>query len=105
MYQTGERIVRDVLKGAVPAPARAGLPGCRRAALSTQIVVTDREPLGDARREEDVIVRVSVPAWGIVRVPAVTDRRVDQGRIAVEPVDGKPIATARSAPDIIRPAD
>lgn len=33
-----------------------------------QIVVTDREPLGDARREADAIVRVSVPAWGVVRV-------------------------------------
>ena len=26
-------------------------------------------------------------------VPAVTDRRADQSRIGVEPVDGKPIAT------------
>jgi uncharacterized lipoprotein YajG len=37
-------------------------------------------------------------------VPAVTDRRTDQTRIGVEPVDGKPIATARPVPDIVRDA-
>jgi uncharacterized lipoprotein YajG len=37
-------------------------------------------------------------------VSAVNDRRADQSRIGVEPVDGKAIATARSVPDIIRDA-
>ena len=37
-------------------------------------------------------------------VPAVTDRRADTGRIGVEPVEGKSIATARPVPDIIRDA-
>ena len=33
-----------------------------------QIVVTDREPVGDQRKDADAIVRVAVPAWGVVRV-------------------------------------
>jgi uncharacterized lipoprotein YajG len=37
-------------------------------------------------------------------VPAVADRRTDQSRIGVEPVDGKSIATARPVPDIVRDA-
>jgi hypothetical protein len=37
-------------------------------------------------------------------VPAVADRRTDQSRIGVEPVDGKPIAAARPIPDIVRDA-
>jgi hypothetical protein len=33
-----------------------------------QFVVTDREPVGDWRKDADAIVRVAVPAWGVVRV-------------------------------------
>ncbi len=32
------------------------------------IVATDREPVGDARRGADAIVRLSVPSWGIMPV-------------------------------------
>jgi hypothetical protein len=35
---------------------------------SPHILVTDREPVGEARREADAIVRVTVPSWGVVRV-------------------------------------
>jgi hypothetical protein len=37
-------------------------------------------------------------------IPAATDRRVDRSRIGVEPVEGKPIGTARPVPDIVRDA-
>ena len=33
-----------------------------------QFVVTDREPVGEARNDADAIVRVAVPAWGVTRV-------------------------------------
>jgi hypothetical protein len=33
----------------------------------------DREPLGEVRRRTDAIVRVSVPAWGLVRVREAPD--------------------------------
>lgn len=33
-----------------------------------QFVVTDREPVGEARKDADAIVRVAVPAWGVARV-------------------------------------
>jgi hypothetical protein len=39
-----------------------------------------------------------------VVVGAVTDRRVDQGRIGSKPEDGQPILTSRSVPDIVRDA-
>ena len=33
-----------------------------------QIVASDREPVGDVRRNADAIVRVTVPSWGLMRV-------------------------------------
>jgi hypothetical protein len=33
-----------------------------------EIVTMDREPVGDARRNADAIVRLSVPSWGFVPV-------------------------------------
>jgi hypothetical protein len=33
-----------------------------------QIVAIDREPVGEARRNADAILRLSVPSWGLVRV-------------------------------------
>jgi hypothetical protein len=33
-----------------------------------QIAAMDREPVGDARRNADAIVRLAVPSWGLVRV-------------------------------------
>ena len=39
-----------------------------------------------------------------VVVAAVTDRRVDQGRIGSKPEDGQPILTSRPVPDIVRDA-
>jgi hypothetical protein len=40
-----------------------------RASGSVEHIVTvDREPVGDARRMADVVVRLGVPAWGLVRV-------------------------------------
>jgi hypothetical protein len=37
-------------------------------ATKARIVVTDREPAADARKDVDAIVRVAVPAWGVMRV-------------------------------------
>jgi hypothetical protein len=57
---------RDVVPAAVVGDAFA------RSLLAVspfyQIVVTDREPIGDTRRQADAIVRVAVPAWGLMRV-------------------------------------
>lgn len=39
-----------------------------------------------------------------VVVAAVTDRRVEQGRIGATPEDGEPILTSRPVPDIVRDA-
>jgi hypothetical protein len=33
-----------------------------------EVVPLDREPTGDARRDTDAILRVTVPSWGLVRV-------------------------------------
>jgi hypothetical protein len=37
-------------------------------ASRARIVVTDREPTADARKDVDAIVRIAVPAWGVMRV-------------------------------------
>lgn len=57
---------RDVTPGAVVAEAFA-----RSLQLSgpfAEVVARGREPVGDERRNVDAIVRLSVPAWGLVNV-------------------------------------
>jgi hypothetical protein len=57
---------RDVTPGAVVAEAFA-----RSLQLSGpfhEVVALEREPVGEARRNVDAIVRLTVPAWGLVSV-------------------------------------
>jgi hypothetical protein len=59
---------RDVAPAAVVAHAFA-----RTLLMSgpfVQIVPMSSEPVGDARRDADAIVRLAVPSWGLVRVRA-----------------------------------
>ena len=61
-----DRHARGISPGAVVAEAFA-----RRLAASGQfdhVRALAREPLGDERREVDAVVRIIVPAWGLVRV-------------------------------------
>jgi hypothetical protein len=42
----------------------------------TRVVATNREPVGDARRSADAILRVTVPSWGVVGVRESTAQMV-----------------------------
>ena len=57
---------RDVTPGAVVAEAFART--LQRKSAFDEIVPMSREPVGDARRNVDAIVRLGVPAWGLVTV-------------------------------------
>ena len=57
---------RDVTPGAVVADAF--VRSLRVSGPFDEIVALDREPVGEARRNTDAIVRISVPAWGLVGV-------------------------------------
>jgi hypothetical protein len=67
-------VPKDVSPGAVVADAFA------RALQVTgpfnHIAALEREPLGDERRGADAIIRLSVPAWGLVRVREGTANQV-----------------------------
>jgi hypothetical protein len=61
-----DRYTRGITPSAVVADAFA-----RTLVVSgrfDQVRTLDREPVGDDRRDTDAVVRVLVPAWGIVRV-------------------------------------
>lgn len=58
--------VRGLAPGAVVADAFART--LRLSGRFDQIGILEREPVGDDRRQLDGLVRVSVPAWGVVRV-------------------------------------
>lgn len=57
---------RDVSPGTVVAEAFARTLRLNRA--FDEIVPVDREPVADARRNVDAIVRLGVPSWGLVTV-------------------------------------
>jgi hypothetical protein len=65
--RASDTVPPGVAPGAVVADAFA-----RRVQVSggpfDQIVAMDREPVGEARRNADAILRLSVPSWGLVRV-------------------------------------
>ena len=65
---------RDVSPAAVVAEVFART--VRDHGVSADIVVTDREPVGEFRRDADAIVRVTVPAWGVVQVQEGSARPV-----------------------------
>ena len=54
----------------VPAAlvAEAFTRALRESGTVSHIVTTSREPVGDARRDAEVVVRVAVPSWGLVHV-------------------------------------
>jgi hypothetical protein len=56
--------------GVIPAAVVADVfaPTLRASGAFAHIVTVDREPIGDARRTADAIVRLDVPSWGLVRV-------------------------------------
>jgi hypothetical protein len=57
---------KDVTPGAVVG--RAFAQRLRLGGPFGDIVVLEREPVGDARRDVDAIVRLAVPSWGLIRV-------------------------------------
>jgi hypothetical protein len=61
-----ETVPRDVTPGSVVAATFART--LRQTGSFESIVAMDQEPVGEARRDADAIVRLSVPAWGLVRV-------------------------------------
>ena len=64
--RTSDVLPKDVTPAAVVTEAFA------RTVLDSgpfdHIVVVDREPTGDTRRNAEAIVRIAVPSWGLVRV-------------------------------------
>jgi predicted small lipoprotein YifL len=61
-----ETVPRDVTPGSVVAATFART--LRQTGAFESIVAMDQEPVGEARRDTDAIVRLTVPAWGLVRV-------------------------------------
>lgn len=59
-------VPRDVTPGTVVSEAFAR--ALQVSGPFNQIVVMDREPVGDERRLADGIVRMTVPSWGLMRV-------------------------------------
>ena|SRR5688572_4425928 len=57
---------RDVTPGLVVAAAFT--QALRSRGSFEHVAAMEREPVGDARREADAIVRLAVPSWGLVRV-------------------------------------
>jgi hypothetical protein len=57
---------RDVTPGAIVAATFART--LRQGGSFESIVAMDREPVGEARQDNDAIVRLTVPAWGLIRV-------------------------------------
>jgi hypothetical protein len=57
---------RDVTPGAVVADAF--VRSLRVSGPFNEILALDKEPVGDARRNLDAIVRVTVPTWGLLSV-------------------------------------
>jgi hypothetical protein len=65
--RASDTVPQGVTPGAVVADAFARRLQVGGGAFD-QIVATDREPVGEARRNADAILRLSVPSWGLVRV-------------------------------------
>jgi hypothetical protein len=65
-----QRATASVPADVVPAFVVAGAfaQAIRGEGPFEEIVATDREPVGEARRSADAILRLAVPAWGLVAV-------------------------------------
>ena len=66
MNERANAAPRDVTPGAVVADAF--VRSLRVSGPFDEIVTLEKEPVGDARRNVDAIVRVTVPTWGLVSI-------------------------------------
>ena len=61
-----ETLPKDVTPGSIVAATFART--LRQTGSFESIVAMEREPIGEARRDADAIVRLTVPVWGLIRV-------------------------------------